>query len=239
MWKVRKKVQNVKHFPTLHSNFSNYDYQSANQQCLVLFWIICENFSSPSLTVKKWWTHLWKVWRSKKVKHFPTLHSHFSNYGYGSINHQYLVLFCIISENFSFPSLKVKKWRTQLWKVRKSSKCQTFSNSAQSFFQLWLPKCKSSIFSIVLNNLWKFHLSIINYLEMVTFQMLKTQKYGQSWKKRCRVGKIGKNTVFRLYPSALYQNWKLQSELKKFDKILIFLWNHDFSNSGKICQLSV
>ena len=29
-----------------------------------------------------------------------------------------------------------------------------------SFFQLWLRKCKSSIYIIILNNLWKFQLSI-------------------------------------------------------------------------------
>ena len=110
----------------------------------------------------------------QNAEHFPTLHSHFSNYDYRSANHQCIVLFWIICENFSFPSLTVKKWRAPLWKVRKSTKFQTFSNSAQSFFQLWLPKCKSSMYSIILNNLWKFQLSIINGLEMVTFLMLKT-----------------------------------------------------------------
>ena len=79
----------------------------------------------------------WCGWyKNTKRLLFPTLLSHFSNYDYRSTNYQCIASLYIISENFSFPSLKVKKWRTQLWKVRKSSKCQTFSNSAQSFFQL-------------------------------------------------------------------------------------------------------
>ena len=44
-----EKVQNVKHCPTLHSNFSNYDYGSTNYKNIASICINCENFSLPSL----------------------------------------------------------------------------------------------------------------------------------------------------------------------------------------------
>ena len=137
-----EKVQNIKHCPTLHSNFSNYYYGSTNYKNISLICIICENFSFQSLTVKKWQAPLWKVRKSTKCQNFPTLHSHFSNYYYVSTNYKNISLICIICENFSFQSLTVKKWQAPLWKVRKSTTWQTFSNSAQSFFQLCLRKYK-------------------------------------------------------------------------------------------------
>ena len=132
-----------------------------NYKEFALFCIFSENFSFPSLTDKKWGAPLWKA-RQSKVKHFPTLHSHFSNYDYISTNYSNISLICIICENFNFPSLTVKKWWAPLWKVRKSIKCQTFSNSAQSFFQPWLRKYKLYKYFLILHNLWKFQLSIFN-----------------------------------------------------------------------------
>ena len=40
------------------------------------------------------------------------------------------------------------------------------SNSAQSFFQLWLPKYKLSMYRFTICNLWKFQLFILNGSEM-------------------------------------------------------------------------
>ena len=80
--------------------------------------------------------------KCKKSKHFPTLHSHFSNYDYGSTNYKNISFICTICENFSFPSSTVWKWWDMVWKVWKNVKNWIFSNSVQSFFQLWLLKCK-------------------------------------------------------------------------------------------------
>jgi len=46
----------------------------------------------------------------RKSKDFPTLHSHFSNYDYGSTNYKNISFICTICENFSFPSSTVWKW---------------------------------------------------------------------------------------------------------------------------------
>ena len=135
-----------------------------------------------------------KIW---KFDYFPTLLSHFSNYDYRSANHQCISLIYTICESFSFPSWTVKKLRVPAWNVSKNMKIWIFSNSAQSFFQLWLPQCKSSIYQLNLHNLWKFQLSIFNGLEMLVVVMCKAWKPAQSWKKICRVGKIDENPVFR------------------------------------------
>ena len=82
--------------------------------------------------------------------------------------------------------------------VKGQQKCKKkiFFNSAQLFFQLWLPECKSSIYRLNIYNLWKFQLSISNGLEIKSVGMYKTWKSKQSWKKRVRVRKIDKNIAF-------------------------------------------
>ena len=85
---------------------------------------------------------LFQVRKSTICQTFSNLHRYFSNCDYGSANYKNISFICIICENFSFQSLTVKKWQAPLWKVRKSTKCQTFSNSAHLFFQLCLRKYK-------------------------------------------------------------------------------------------------
>ena len=52
----------------------------------------------------------------------------------------------------------------------------TISNSAQSFFQLWLPKYKLSIYRFTICNLWKFQLFILNGSEMASPCVKSQQK---------------------------------------------------------------
>ena len=65
-------------------------------------------------------------------------------------------------------------------KGKKNIKIGLFSNSVQSFFQLWFLKCKCSIHSIILYNLWKFQLSIFNGLEMGRYSVKRSEKF-QNW----------------------------------------------------------
>ena len=131
----------------------------------------------------------------KKIA-FPTLLSHFSNYDYRSTNYQCIASLCVISKNFNFLSWMVQKWQDHVQKVSKNVNSLILFNSAQSFLQLWLPKCKSSIYQLNIHNLWKFQISISNGLEIKSLGMYKTWKSKQSWKKRVRVRKIDKYTVF-------------------------------------------
>jgi hypothetical protein len=89
-----------------------------------------------------------------------------------------------------------------------------FSNSVQSFFQLWFLKCKSSIHSIILYNLWKFQLSIFNGLEMGRYSVKRSEKF-QNW------------NVFQLC-KVIFFNYDFRSANLQF-VVLFFITFENFS----------
>ena len=114
-----KRIKIGNFFPTLLSYFCNYDCTHANMTKYFTILHIQVKFQPSILNCLEMLSSFVKC---KKSKHFPTLHSHFSNYDYGSTNYENISSICTICESFSFPSSTVWKWWDMVWKVWKKCK---------------------------------------------------------------------------------------------------------------------
>ena len=164
-----KRIKIGNFFPTLLSYFCNYDCTHANMTKYFTILHIQVKFQPSILNCLQM---LSSFVECKKSKHFPTLHSHFSNYDYGSTNYKNISFICTICEIFSFPSSTVWKWWDMIWKVKKNGKVWIFSNFVPVIFPTMITEVQ--IFDVY------YYLLIISENFSLSLSMVK-----KWWPSKC------------------------------------------------------